>query len=133
MIKKILQERSREQEENFELFFQSKNDPTRGYSFVCDSRGNVDMDLMSPCARENYFRCFKGEEDVEKGEIRSWMNTWVEPRIGLCECGDRIVLDGFTNTCTCGRDYNSAGQELAPRSQWGCETGESLSDILHIQ
>jgi hypothetical protein len=30
----------------------------------------------------------------------------------------------------CGRDYNSSGQLLAPREQWGWDTGESLSDIL---
>lgn len=33
----------------------------------------------------------------------------------------------------CDRDYNSAGQELAPREQWGEDTGESLSDILQIK
>ncbi|GAH70438.1 unnamed protein product [marine sediment metagenome] len=41
--------------------------------------------------------------------------------------------EGFTNTCECGADYNSAGQLLASRSQWGEETGESLTDILNIQ
>lgn len=30
----------------------------------------------------------------------------------------------------CARDYNSSGQLLAPREQWGWDTGESLSDIL---
>lgn len=54
-------------------------------------------------------------------------------RIGKCSCGEAVGLSGFTNTCPkCGRDYNSSGQELAPRKQWGCETGESLSDILRI-
>ena len=52
------------------------------------------------------------------------------PAVGRCSCGREVVLGGFTNSCECGRDYNSAGQELAPRSQWGEETGESLSDIL---
>jgi hypothetical protein len=55
-------------------------------------------------------------------------------RVGLCECGTEVYLDGFTCPCDgCGRDYNSAGQELAPRSQWGEETGESLGDILRIR
>ncbi len=47
-----------------------------------------------------------------------------------CGCGQEVYCSGFTNTCDCGRDYNHAGQQLAPRSQWGEETGESLSDIL---
>ena len=51
-------------------------------------------------------------------------------KYGTCECGRSVDLFHFTNTCECGRDYNSSGQELAPRSQWGEETGESYSDIM---
>lgn len=44
-------------------------------------------------------------------------------------CGVELVCDAFTNTCDhCGADYNFAGQMLAPRSQWGEETGESWQD-----
>ncbi len=31
----------------------------------------------------------------------------------------------------CGTEQNASGQSLAPRSQWGEETGESLSDIYN--
>lgn len=56
-----------------------------------------------------------------------------DPRIGLCDCGTEVELECFTNTCDgCSRDYNSAGQELAPREQWGWDTGESVDDILAI-
>jgi len=56
------------------------------------------------------------------------------PAVGACNhCGRHVELDGFTNSCTCGADYNWAGQELAHRSQWGEETGESLADILRIK
>lgn len=54
------------------------------------------------------------------------------PRIGECVCGEQIYLTGFTNTCNCGREYNSFGQELAPREQWGEETGEHPADIARI-
>lgn len=54
-------------------------------------------------------------------------------RYGLCSCGEEIEFSRFTNTCSCGADYNSSGQLLAPRSQWGEETGEDLSDILMIE
>jgi len=50
-----------------------------------------------------------------------------------CRCGKEVVCAGFTNTCECGADYNNFGSLLTPRSQWGEETGESLSDILSIQ
>ena len=50
-----------------------------------------------------------------------------------CECGHSLQLWAFTNTCNvCGSDYTRDGQLLAPRSQWGEETGESLEEILRI-
>ena len=52
------------------------------------------------------------------------------PRVGLCPCGEEIELEGFTNTCDCGRDYNWAGQELAPREQWGEDTGEHWTECV---
>jgi hypothetical protein len=48
-----------------------------------------------------------------------------------CECGREVVCYGFTNECECGRDYNMSGSLLAPREQWGEETGESLADIFN--
>lgn len=50
-----------------------------------------------------------------------------------CEdCGHEVLLDGsFTCTCDhCGADYNTFGQRLAPRSQWGWETGESFDACI---
>lgn len=51
-------------------------------------------------------------------------------RVVRCACGREVWCDGFTNTCDCGRDYGPGGYELAPRSQWGEETGETANDIL---
>ena len=71
---------------------------------------------------------------VTETDKDGYIHSGREPAVGLCHCGRKIVLEGFTNTCeACGRDYNWAGQELAPRAQWGEETGESLSDILNIK
>ena len=48
-------------------------------------------------------------------------------------CGHDLPCLRFTNTCPhCQRDYNMMGQVLAPRSQWGEETGESVADILSV-
>lgn len=46
-----------------------------------------------------------------------------------CDCGEEIMCHGFTSTCECGADYNMSGQRLAPREQWGEETGETYADI----
>lgn len=53
------------------------------------------------------------------------------PAVGVCEaCGRHIELGAFTNTCACGADYNGSGQRLAPREQWGEDTGEHPSDCV---
>ena len=71
------------------------------------------------------------ELTFSKGRLVEHTNRYVEPAVGECNhCGEEVHLTGFTNTCECGTDYNMSGQELAPREQWGEETGESLADIL---
>ena len=46
-----------------------------------------------------------------------------------CDCGRTLNAGrGDTDCEGCGREYNSAGQLLAPRSQWGEETGETAAD-----
>ncbi len=57
-----------------------------------------------------------------------------QPRALLCDCNRVLTLDpsmppGSDIECQgCGREYNSAGQLLADRSQWGAETGETAAD-----
>ena len=52
------------------------------------------------------------------------------PGLMQCDCGRKIeIYDHRDLHCgKCGRDYNSAGQQLADRSQWGEETGETAMD-----
>lgn len=50
-----------------------------------------------------------------------------------CDCGARLDMEGLrpgsdVECDRCGREYNSAGQLLADRSQWGEETGETAQD-----
>lgn len=47
-----------------------------------------------------------------------------------CDCGARLECQHFTNTCSCGRDYNFAGTQLGPREFWGEETGELPSGCV---
>ena len=56
----------------------------------------------------------------------------IENAEGRCPCGRTVELGHFTSTCACGRDYNWNGTELAPRSQWGEDTGESYADVADI-
>lgn len=108
---------------SFDLVFISPSEMYSGYAFPCTEQGEV---LPLPeVATENYIKCLKGEHDVLSGEVRKSEHSYTECAIGKCLCGLKVMLSAFTNECDkCGRDYNMAGQLLAPRSQWGEETGE---------
>jgi hypothetical protein len=129
---KIIQQRELRTAVRFFRVFDRTDYPGSGFSFECDEQGN----LISPAgaALDNYHECLAGVVDgqpvVDCG-IRRDEWTYTDPKIGICACGEEVILDRFTCTCHgCGRDYNSAGQLLAPREQWGEETGESVADIL---
>ena len=60
-------------------------------------------------------------------------DKWVRGETQVLCCGEWLSCFGFTNTCSnCHADYNMSGQQLAPREQWGEETGESVADILSV-
>jgi hypothetical protein len=104
-----------------------------GFQFPCDSEGNVNVMDLNPDARRNYLDCSTGVFQINCHGVQKHTIRHSEPAIGICDCGEEVVLQGFTCTCHgCGADYNSAGQKLAPRSQWGCETGESVAEILAV-
>jgi len=110
-----------------------------GYSFDCDETGTP-VNLHEG-TQESFNRCLANDWKDEHGNpapivdkgIQSWKTKgYWEPAILKCDCGERVALRGFTNTCDCGADYNMSGQRLASRAQWGEETGESVSDILSV-
>ena len=104
-----------------------------GMAFDCNQKGEIDIAALQkkPAAYDNYLKCLSGEHKVQKPYIWKLFHSYREPAIGRCVCGCEVVLGSFTNTChSCNRDYNSGGQELAHRSQWGEETGEHWTDCL---
>ncbi len=127
---KIIKEREYISCVEYSLDYRWKDSPGSGFGFNCDEHGKLDQAAMTPAARENYEKCLSGEYDVEFKGIRKREWSYIDPSIGRCHCGKEVSLSNFTNTCECGADYNSSGQLLAPRSQWGEETGETAADIL---
>lgn len=81
---------------------------------------------------DSYNRCINKEIAVDSPKFKKREHNYIEPAIGQCICGCEVILNKFTNTCGCGRDYNMSGQELAPREQWGEETGETYADLMDI-
>lgn len=76
-----------------------------------------------------------GEDNDCTGTFRYEKREWTRRIPGYtvvkCDCGRKLNCSGFTSTCECGADYNWNGEQLAPRWQWGEETGESYSDIAN--
>lgn len=67
------------------------------------------------------------EEDV----LSRYGGTYPRRTVSIKCCGEWIECRAFTNTCSvCGADFNMSGQRLAPRSQWGEETGEHWTDCI---
>jgi len=111
--------------------------PGAGFSFPVNDKGEIMIDGMTDLAKENLKLCQTGQMRSKSGAtvidkgIRSYTRRWIEPAEARCICGHIIQLGSFTNTCErCSRDYNFNGASLAPRSQWGEETGETAGDIL---
>jgi hypothetical protein len=134
---KIKEHRHREHHVRYVLAFNYLEPPESrgaGFMFDCDESGKVDVDKLPDAAKESYRDCLAGAsggQPLSKGRVEKFEHYYTNPAVGECEdCGQDVVLHGFTNTCECGVDYNMSGQRLADRSQWGEETGESVSDIL---
>jgi hypothetical protein len=131
----IIQRREITHVDIHERFFEWPDMPGAGFRFDCNEAGVVDELKLEPGAMLSYSECLKGAVDgkpiLDRG-VHTYQRRHVQEKIGKCPCGQKVYLSGFTNTCGCGRDYNMSGQELASRSQWGEETGESVQDILNI-
>lgn len=104
------------------LAFSWCDDPGAGFGFPCDEHGNIDMGTLAPVAHDNVLLAFTDArvryDGIERREDRHRQGPTV-----LCDCGSHVHCDShWSNTCDrCGHEYNSSGQQLAPRSQWGAE------------
>lgn len=101
-----------------------------GFSFSCNEDGSL-LEDMTEKGKENYRKCQDGTHDVVYLGIKNRSHHYWEPAVIECRCGAEIELhDSWLNTCDdCGCDFNGSGQELAPREQWGEETGEHYTDL----
>jgi|SRR5579883_3214897 hypothetical protein len=115
----IIQRSQRIQVERYALDFEWTDMPGAGFSFPCDKDGNLLMDEIPETARENLEKCLSGEYAVTAEGVRDCSYSYFQAAVGKCACGQMVTLeDPLTNTCECGREYNSSAQLLAPRSQW---------------
>jgi len=126
---KIIRKRERVTEVTHLLAFTREGRSYPSMLFPCDEFGN--RIARNTTADQNYLAAL-GNPAMGNAEIIREERRYYQPPILLCSCGAEVVLSGFTNTCRCHRDYNSSGQLLASRDQWGEETGEHPADIGRI-
>jgi len=104
-----------------------------GFSFDCNENGVINEADMYPEGIANLRDCEAGKMEGYTGpRLQKNTRRVTNHAVGGCECGRKLTLASFTNSCRCGREYNQGGQKLAPRAQWGDDTGESVSEILSI-
>jgi hypothetical protein len=126
-MSKIISERHEDVLIEYWHEFEYPDKPGCGFCFDCDADGKPI--LTNDDARRNYEECITGKNRTINKGIRKIVRRFMEPAVLECDCGEHIRLQDFTNTCdNCGADYNLFGQLLAPREQWGCETGEHPSE-----
>ncbi len=134
----IIKERTHTVEKTYWLYYEYEAYAGSGFSFECNEDGKVDeINLQQkPAAWKSYQACKECVVDGKKmmpPKIQWVERSCYEHAIGKCDnCNEKVSLNSFTNTCECGADYNMSGHLLSDRSNWGIETGESLSDILNI-
>ncbi len=109
--------------------------PGSSFGFPCDEAGLVEVGQLAPAAYENFVYCQLGKfpdgETVSSPHVENAEYFYRNPAVGECVvCARPVMLATHTNTCECGADYNQAGQHLAPREQWGEETGERWFDMF---
>jgi hypothetical protein len=129
---KIISQRKNGVSVSYARVFQYVNCPGAGASFPCTKDGKIST--LMPAGVANLQNCLKGGDPtnpiIDLG-IQEESRRYTVAAVGECDvCEKHVELEGFTNTCSCGADYNSFGQRLADRSQWGEETGETADDIL---
>lgn len=129
----IKSRKNRHTEVRYQRVYHRADSTLSGYSFDCDKEGNIATLKLCKEALDNLEACRNGSLGCVDGGVTEVAWSWTEPTVGICEeCGLDVEFDNFTNICECGADYNMSGQLLAPREQWGEETGEQLSDILAV-
>jgi|GEM_PF-1923253 len=112
------------------LFYRRVDTPTAGLAFDLDSTDKPI--LRTEESERSYARAVAGVGTEYLPPVRrTHTNKVRDYGTGVCACGSHVSFGWGDSTCvSCGAEYNSAGQRLAPRHQWGEETGEHPCEVV---
>lgn len=127
---KIITPSRYEETVEYSLWFGYKDAPGAAWAPSCTETGAVINPEHAARAEDIRARWDEHFQYIyEEPYVRKFEHSHRIAAVGKCECGRKVELwNAMTNTCDCGREYNGSGQELAPRHQWGEETGEHWSE-----
>ena len=117
---KIITPRRKESTTQYYLDFKHSDADEPSFSFPCDANGEL-LPGQEECLLENYEKCKHGYPDILPLGVQMFTNSWIEPAVGLCNCGREVKLnDDYCGACKCecGQWYNIMGQALLPPDQW---------------
>jgi hypothetical protein len=115
---KIIKYQEYKVEEHYWACWDWEDSPGSGYSFECDSKGDIFLENLAPAGLDSLELCLNSQNLIGP-EIRLEVRSWTDPGIGLCHCGAEVKLDSDPSEClSCHRIYNMSGQELAPVQHW---------------
>lgn len=105
-----------------EYHIEFTNDEGGGFSFNATADGKVILENKDQ--RTNYEHAMKHPEEypVQFNEFVARKIEYVQPAVGVCECGNALELVsqymGAFQCSECGRWYNVFGQELLDPEFW---------------
>lgn len=112
MSAKIISQGQIVESKAYDLDFNLIANPTSGYSFDCNEKGEVDTDAFNPDQQMSWADAHNRDK-YHPGRVRTCINRYYEPTVIECDCGAHLSLsDPMTNDCKCGRAYNSSGQQV---------------------
>jgi hypothetical protein len=90
-----------------------------GYVFPCNEAGEVDHNSLTTAGLRNLIALRQGKHASIPASVKPVIiqreYTVKHHAVGQCNCGQRVTLDGETNTCKCGRQYSMDGKLIAQR------------------
>lgn len=122
----IIKQRRVYYETEYRVEYTDRANPGCGFSFPANEEGQIRLIELAAPALAN-LRIAQADPERYTMALKTYTNKSVDDAQIKCDrCAQVVVLaDAWWNVCpTCGADYDGTGNRLAPRSQWGEETGE---------
>ena len=91
MSAKIISQGQIVESKAYDLDFNLIANPTSGYSFDCNEKGEVDTDAFNPDQQMSWADAHNRDK-YHPGRVRTCINRYYEPTVIECDCGAHLSL-----------------------------------------